>query len=105
ARAAVDTSIALPRVLDAVASGAFSPEEPGRYRGLVEALLRDDRFMVTADFDAYCAAQAEVETLWRDPAAWWRRSVLNTARVGWFSSDRTICDYAAEIWGAPTGIA
>jgi len=105
ARAAVATSIALPRVLDALASGAFSPEEPGRYRGLVESLLRDDRFMVTADFDAYCAAQAEVEMLWRDPAAWWRRSVLNTARVGWFSSDRTIRDYAAEIWGAPTGIA
>ncbi|MFT8246353.1 glycogen/starch/alpha-glucan phosphorylase [Roseomonas sp. BN140053] len=101
ARAAVAASPSLAGVLDAVASGVFSPEEPGRYRGLVDGLLNHDTFLVTADFDSYDAAQREVAARWNDPAAWWRASILNTARVGWFSSDRTIREYAEEIWGLP----
>ena len=54
--------------------------------------------MVTVDFEAYWAAQRDVEALWREPSAWWRKSILNTARMAWFSSDRTIRDYAEEIW-------
>jgi starch phosphorylase len=56
--------------------------------------------MVGSDFEAYWAAQRHVDALWRNPAAWWRASVLNTARIGWFSSDRTIREYAEEIWTA-----
>ena len=81
----------------------FSPDEPGRFRDLVEALTRHDPFMVAADFDAYWAAQRRVDDLWRNQSAWWRASVLNTARVGWFSSDRTIREYADEIWRTHSG--
>jgi starch phosphorylase len=54
--------------------------------------------MVAADFDAYWRAQREVDALWRSPRDWWRMSVLNTARMGWFSSDRAVREYAREIW-------
>ena len=79
---------ALREVLDAVAYGVFSPDEPQRYRELVDDLTDNDHFMVTADFDAYAEAQRMVAARWRDRHAWWRASVLNTANMGWFSSDR-----------------
>lgn len=101
ARAAVAASPALEDVLDAVRSGVFSPEEPSRYHGLIDDLLANDRFLVTADFDFYCAAQDEVDRAWRDPRGWWRRAIRNTAGMGWFSSDRAIREYAAEIWQVP----
>jgi starch phosphorylase len=91
----------LARALHDIASGVFSPGEPERFRPLIDELSHRDRFMVTADFDAYWEAQRAVDRLWGDPAAWWRASILNTARVGWFSSDRTIREYAEEIWRVP----
>ena len=102
ARAAVDASPALKGVLDAIVAGVFSPDEPSRYRSLVGSLLDDDNFLVTADFDAYEVAQNEVAARWQTRHHWWRSSILNTAHVGWFSSDRTIREYAAEIWNVPT---
>ncbi|HYI82277.1 MAG TPA: glycogen/starch/alpha-glucan family phosphorylase, partial [Acetobacteraceae bacterium] len=102
ARDAVWAAPALERVLRAIGSGAFSPGEPDRYRGLVDALMDWDRFMVAVDFDDYCRQQAAVDALWREPSRWWRAAVLNTAGVGWFSSDRTVGEYAAEIWRVPT---
>ncbi len=101
--AAVAASPALEQALQAIASGVFSPDEPDRYRELVESLLRYDRFLVTADFDTYSAKQEEVAQLWRTPERWWRAAILNIAHVGWFSSDRTIREYAAEIWGVNAG--
>ncbi|MFL5334012.1 MAG: glycogen/starch/alpha-glucan family phosphorylase, partial [Geminicoccaceae bacterium] len=101
AREAIERSPALREVLDAVASGVFCSSEPTRYRNLIETLIEDDRFLVTADFDAYAAAQRRVAELWHDRHAWWRASMLNTAHVGWFSSDRTISEYAHEIWNLP----
>lgn len=98
---AIEASPALRQVLDALAAGVFSPDDPARYRGLVAQLRAKDFFLVCADFDAYHAMQAEVARTWRTPDAWWRRAVLNTARMGWFSSDRTIREYATEIWDAP----
>jgi glycogen phosphorylase len=92
-------SPALRHVLDAIGSGAFSPDERDRYHDLVADLTSNDWFMVAADFDAYADTQWRVATRWCDRHAWWRSSVLNTARMGWFSSDRTIREYAAEIWG------
>ncbi|HVL72406.1 MAG TPA: glycogen/starch/alpha-glucan phosphorylase [Beijerinckiaceae bacterium] len=100
---AIAASPRLSAVLDAVGSGAFSPDDPGRFRPLVDSLRWADPFLVTADFEAYWAAQREVDRLWFEPAAWWRMSILNTARIGWFSSDRTIAEYAREIWHAPVG--
>ena len=98
ARAAVENSAVLREVLDAIRNGVFSPGDPARYRGFIDGLLDHDTFLVTADFDAYFAAQRRVYKLWRDRDAWMRSSIANTAQVGWFSSDRTIGEYAEDIW-------
>ncbi|MDP1649592.1 MAG: glycogen/starch/alpha-glucan phosphorylase [Rubrivivax sp.] len=90
----------LKAVLDAVAGGQFSPDEPGRYRALVDGLLwGGDRYMLLADFDAYLAAQARVDTLYADREAWARKAIANVAGMGPFSSDRTIRAYANHVWG------
>jgi len=91
----------LEAALGAIRAGVFSPDDPARYFGLVDALLYDDRFMVCADFEAYWAAQRQVDKRWQTPNDWWRSAVLNTARMGWFSSDRTISEYARDIWQVP----
>ncbi len=88
----------LERALNLIRTGIFSPDEPHRFETLVHAVSSDDPFMVAADFDSYWAAQRQVDELWQSPFAWWRASVLNTARVGWFSADRTIREYAHDIW-------
>jgi starch phosphorylase len=98
ARDTIAASPLLQAVLETIGSGVFSPDEPQRYRELVDLLTDHDYFLVTADFDAYVAAQMLVAERWRDSTAWWRASVLNTARMGWFSSDRAIREYAADIW-------
>ena len=64
------------------------------------SLTSYDRFLLCADFDAYWDAQRKVEETWHDADKWWRMAVLNTARMGWFSSDRTIREYAQDIWQA-----
>ena len=92
----------LAEALEAVASGEFSADEPDRYRGLMDALRHHDYFMVCADFDAYHVAQCAVAERWQDKQAWWQAAILNTAGVGWFSSDRAIREYASQIWGVPT---
>ena len=97
-RAAAEASPRLAAVIESLASGQFSPEEPTRFHGLVDALLDFDPFMVAADFDAYWDAQRAVDELWKQPASWWRAAITTTARTGWFSSDRTIREYADEIW-------
>jgi starch phosphorylase len=101
-REVVDTSPRLAEALESIASGQFSPDDPNRFRPLTDAVLGHDEFMVAADFEAYWEAQREIDRLWHDPSAWWRMSVLNTARMAWFSSDRTIREYAEEIWRVPT---
>ncbi len=99
----IAASPALATVLDQIAGGVFSPEDPTRYAGLVDMLRHDDRFLVCADFDSYYQAQRDVAALWRRPDAWWRTSILNTAGMGWFSADRAIREYAANIWNVPAG--
>ena len=87
-------------VLDAIAGGQFSPEEPGRYRGLVDSLLwGGDPYMLLADFDSYVATQAQVDALYRDRTAWAKKAIANVAGMGFFSSDRTIAEYARQVWG------
>ena len=99
--ATIAGSPALAGVIAAISSGAFSPDEPGRYAPIVDALYHHDRFMLTADFDAYYATQRRVDAVWRDPSAWWAMSIRNIANVGWFSSDRAIREYAGDIWNVP----
>jgi glycogen phosphorylase len=97
----IEASPILREALDEIGSGVFSTDDTGRYRGLVDTLTHHDYFMICADFDAYWAAQMKIDEAWRDRNRWMRSSVLNTANVGWFSSDRTIGEYAKEIWNAP----
>ncbi len=91
----------LAAVLDALAAGLVSPDEPARYRRLVDALRYGDWFMVCPDFAAYWEAQRAVDACWRDPAGWWRRAVHGIAGCGWFSIDRVIEDYRARVWDGP----
>jgi glycogen phosphorylase len=105
AGAAIAASPNLAEVLETIASGVFSSGEGDRFRGLLDALTNHDHFLVAADFDAYDDKQRDVVTLWHDRAAWWRASILNTAGMGWFSSDRTVREYAEEIWNVPVGSA
>jgi starch phosphorylase len=95
-------SSVLQEVLTAVENGNFSPDDPGRYRGLIEAIRYHDYFMVAADFDDYYQRQRDVASTWRRTAEWRRSAVLNTAGMGFFSSDRSIRDYASELWNVPT---
>ncbi len=99
----VARSRALGEVLDALEGGVFSPDDRTRYHGLVDTLRHRDYFMICADFDFYRTAQRAVDTLWRDRTLWWQKSILNTARMGWFSADRAIHEYAQEIWLAESG--
>ena len=90
----------LKAVLDAIQSGAFSPDEPQRYRSVIDSLLwGGDHYKLLADYDSYTAAQERVDALYRDGAAWATHSILNVAGMGVFSSDRTIREYATQIWG------
>jgi starch phosphorylase len=98
ATGAVAACPALRDVVEALRSGVFSPEEPQRYAALADRLVHSDPFFVCADFDTYDKAQDLVDAKWRDPVAWWRSAVINTANMGWFSSDRTIGEYAAGTW-------
>jgi len=99
---AIAASPWLKEVLDAIASGVFSPDDPGRYTQLVDILRHHDHYMLTHDFDSYYKTQRAVDETWMTPEVWWRMSIINTARMGWFSSDRTIAEYARDIWKAET---
>ncbi len=100
ATADIAASPALADALAMLQAGFFSPDDKSRYAGLADDLRHRDWFMVCADFEAYRAAQRSVADLWRSRDEWWRRAILNTAGMGWFSADRTILDYAREIWDA-----
>jgi glycogen phosphorylase len=100
---AVAHSARLAGVVRALAAGEFSPDDPNRFAPIVQSLLQYDHYMVAADFDSYWDAQRAIDRLWHDPAAWWRKCMLNTARMGWFSSDRTIREYARDIWNIEPG--
>ena len=94
----------LARVLDAIASGMFSPDDPARFSGLVERLRRNDYFMVCADFASYVDAQRARRLRYgATPMRGGAPRIANTANVGFFSSDRAIREYAGEVWGLPKG--
>ena len=90
----------LKGVLDLIASGFFEPDHPETFRPLVQSLLDHDSYMLLADFQSYVECQARVSQAFLDPDQWTRMAILNIAKMGKFSSDRTIREYAAEIWRA-----
>ncbi len=85
-------------VLDFIASGALAGGDAALFRPLVDNLLHQDPFLVLADYQAYIECQEKVSALWRNPQAWTRQSILNAARMGKFSSDRSIRDYCGRVW-------
>jgi starch phosphorylase len=91
----------LSQVIDMIGGGYFSPEEPTRFKPIVDNLLEHgDHYLLLADYASYIQAQKRVETAYRDPQQWLRKSILNVANMGKFSSDRTILQYAQQIWHA-----
>src|SRR4029078_9654392 len=82
---AIAASPELAEAIAAVGDGAFSPDDPGRFRHIADGLRYVDPYMTAPDFAAYRAAQTEVDALWRRKDAWGRAAALNIARVGWFS--------------------
>ena len=90
----------LKRVIDAIASGVFSPDQPDRFMPIVQGLLdHGDHYFLLADYAQYVAAQDRVDALYADADAWTATAIRNVAAMGPFSSDRTIREYADNIWG------
>jgi starch phosphorylase len=101
-RMVVESSPSLKAVLQALSSGEFSKGDTGLYRPIVDSINSGDWFMVGSDFDAYAACQRKVDVLWRNQRDWTHQAIQNSVHMGWFSSDRTIREYAREIWNVPT---
>ncbi|NGO62193.1 glycogen/starch/alpha-glucan phosphorylase [Rhizobium daejeonense] len=99
-RATIEGSRELSQALSAIASGVFSPDDRDRFSDLINGIYQHDWFMVAEDFDSYAKAQRDVDAIWTDPASWYGKTIRNTARMGWFSSDRTIRQYNSDIWRA-----
>lgn len=97
-RAAIDASPRLQRVLGQIFEGRFSPQDAHRYHGLVGMLYDHDHFLVTCDFDSYFDTQRRADIAFATPRNWASMALMNTASMGWFSSDRTIQGYARDIW-------
>ncbi|MBU2962238.1 glycogen/starch/alpha-glucan phosphorylase [Citreicella sp. C3M06] len=100
ARQAIDADPRLAGALRIIREGRFNPSEPERYHGVVNNLEGPDYFLVCSDFTDYWRAQREVDRAFADRQGWERMAALNTARSGWFSSDRTIRGYMKDIWKA-----
>ncbi|WP_127107818.1 glycogen/starch/alpha-glucan phosphorylase [Pararhodobacter zhoushanensis] len=98
ASSAIAASPRLSAAIDLIEAGTFSNGDRSTYRGLTQNLRAHDYFTVCADFDSYWDAQRAVDTAWGDADHWMRMAALNTARSGWFSSDRTIKGYMKDVW-------
>ncbi len=95
----LEQSPTVRRVIDALRGNRFCPKSPGRYAWICDRLLGDSEpYFHLADFESYLKAHDEAVTLYRDRSRWTEKAILNTARIGKFSSDRTITEYAREIW-------
>jgi starch phosphorylase len=92
-------NVELREALDMIGNGFFSPEEPHRFRPLMDSLtVQGDHYLLLADYAPYVACQERVDELYRDSEAWAKKCILNVAGMGKFSSDRTIQDYAQQVW-------
>ena len=104
AREAIEASQALKGVLQLIAEGRFSPDQRDRYHGLVHRAWNSDYFLVASDFADYRRAQGDVDVAFLDRERWARMAAINTARMGFFSSDRSIRGYMNDIWGATSAL-
>jgi glycogen phosphorylase len=93
-----DQNTSLREILDFIGSGALAGGDSNLFRPLLDRLLYEDPFLVLADYQAYADCQEQVSALWRDQRAWTHKAILNTARMGKFSSDRSIRDYCEQVW-------
>ncbi len=103
-RLAIEANLPLQEVLQQISEGAFSPGQADRYHGLVHRIWHHDYFLVAADFAAYDAAQGQVDVAFADKDRWVRMAAMNTARSGYFSSDRSIRSYMQDIWNIPSAL-
>jgi len=104
-RAIYESNSELREALGRIGSGAFSPEDPGLFRPLVDSLLGPDPFLVLADYQSYIDCQNEAARAYLDTTRWTTMSILNVARMGKFSSDRAIRDYCRDIWDIPLSLS
>ena len=100
-REIVESSPALLGVCNALLAGTFSQGDHDRYKPIVDSLMGNDYFLVGSDFDSYAQAQQNVSNLWQKRKNWTEKTIINSVSMGWFSSDRTIRDYARDIWKLP----
>lgn len=103
-RAALEASQSLRDVLQAIAEGTFSPDDHHRYDGLLDSMWNSDWFLVASDFEDYDRAQNEVAQCYANAERWQRMAILNVARMGYFSSDRSISEYMKHIWGIESAL-
>jgi starch phosphorylase len=94
----VERNASLREILDFIASGALAGGDSNLFRPFLDRLLYEDPFLVLADYQAYADCQEQVSALWRDQRAWTRQAILNSARMGKFSSDRSIREYCEQVW-------
>jgi starch phosphorylase len=97
-RDVVERNASLRDILDFIGSGALADGDANLFRPFLDRLLYEDPFLVLADYQAYADCQERVSALWKDQRAWTRMSILNTARMGKFSSDRSIREYCEHVW-------
>jgi starch phosphorylase len=94
----VESNNELHGVIELLTSGVLSKKDPSLFRPLVDSLIYQDEYMLMADFQSYIECQKQVDMVYRDQAQWTKMSILNVARIGRFSSDRSIREYAEKIW-------
>jgi len=98
----LERSHELQEIFRLIEIGFFTPENPGIFKPLVDSILFQDKYLLLADFESYCACQDKVAETYKNKEKWAEMSILNVARMGKFSSDRTITEYAKDIWNTPS---
>src|SRR5215510_6803930 len=98
-----EKNASLREVLNFIGSGALAGADQNLFRPLLDCLLHEDPFLVLADYQAYADCQEQVSAFWCDQRAWTRKAILNVARMGKFSSDRSIRDYCDHVWSCKAG--
>jgi starch phosphorylase len=93
-----NTNVEIRKVLTQLINGYYSPENPELFRELYDSLLNQDQYFTLLDFDSYAQAQARINEAYKDETAWAKSAILNIAKSGKFTADRTIEQYATEIW-------
>lgn len=100
----IESNDDLKEVLDLIQRGFFSPQEPQLFHPLIKSLFDHDKYMLMADYASYAACQHRVDEAYIDQEEWTRKSILNVARIGKFSSDRSIREYAEKIWNVSSEV-